>query len=117
MTSGASHASLRLWPWLLSLVFSAAAVRHLLAGAREDKNEPRDRQNRRGAHSTSLASTSVVKALWPYSCRSDSAQILGRGLDALPIGDDFEFDLLSFVQPMHPGALTCTNPSLLPSSG
>ena len=37
-------------------------------------------------------------------CRLDSAEIVGRRLAGLTIGNDLEFDLLSFVEVLHAGA-------------
>src|SRR5215470_6813583 len=42
--------------------------------------------------------------LWFSGGRSDGAQIVGRGLTRLPVSNNVECDLLSFVEPMHPGA-------------
>jgi hypothetical protein len=80
-------------------------MRHLPAGAREEQ------EGNPAIGRTDAGRTPQALPVHPWSrryglrpCRSDSAQILCRGLAALSIGDDFEFDLLSFVQPMHPGA-------------
>jgi hypothetical protein len=73
------------------------------------KKAPRLASQTRG-QTTSLASTSVVKASMAvnlefvtaeYGCRLDSAQIVSRGLSGLAIGDDFVADLLTFVEIAH----------------
>jgi hypothetical protein len=50
------------------------------------------------------ASTSVVRNYGPSRCRSDGAQIFGRGLARLSISDNVVRDLLSLVEAMHSGA-------------
>jgi hypothetical protein len=50
------------------------------------------------------ASTSVVKNYGPSRCRSDGAQIFGRGLARLSISDNVVRDLLSLVEALHSGA-------------
>src|SRR6266446_6045251 len=60
-----------------------------------------------------LTQTSASQALpvHPWSrllaarCWLDSAEIVGRRLAGLTIGNDLEFDLLSFVEALHAGAL------------
>jgi hypothetical protein len=52
----------------------------------------------------SFASTSVVKA-YGYQCyRLNSAQVVGRRLAGLSISNDFELDLLTFIEAVHPCA-------------
>ncbi len=50
------------------------------------------------------ASISVVRNYGPSRCRSDGAQIFGRGLARLSISDNVVRDLLSLVEAMHAGA-------------
>src|SRR5580704_14085510 len=50
------------------------------------------------------ASTSVVRNYGPSRCRSDGAQIFGRGLARLSISDNVVRDLLSLVEALHSGA-------------
>src|ERR1700720_1609370 len=58
---------------------------------------------RRGAMNQP-ASISVVRNYGPSRCRSDGAQIFGRGLARFSISDNVVRDLLSLVEAMHTGA-------------
>jgi hypothetical protein len=51
-----------------------------------------------GLRTTSLASTSVVEAVWPWRCRLGGAQILSGGLAGSAVRDHVEGDLLPFVE-------------------
>jgi hypothetical protein len=48
----------------------------------------------------------AVKATRSFlsSASTDSAQVVGRRFAGLSIGNDFELNLLAFVEAMHPGA-------------
>jgi hypothetical protein len=50
------------------------------------------------------ASISMVRNYGPSRCRSDGAQIFGRGLARFSISDNVVRDLLSLVEAMHTGA-------------
>jgi hypothetical protein len=61
-----------------------------------------------------------TRRLFNQQAKSDSAQILSRGLAILWIGNNVERDLLPLIQAVHPCALDlldCTKTSLPPSSG
>ncbi len=47
----------------------------------------------------------ICRRLFHQQAKSDSAQILSRGLTRLSISNNVEGDLLSFVKAVHPGAL------------
>jgi hypothetical protein len=47
----------------------------------------------------------ICQRLFHQQAKSDSAQILSRGLTRLSISNNVEGDLLSFVKAVHPGAL------------
>src|SRR5258708_21604109 len=62
-----------------------------------------------GLRTTSLASTSVVEAVWPWRCRLGGAQILSGGLAGSTFRDHVEGDLLPFVEPPQPPPFHCAD--------
>src|SRR5437588_10424960 len=69
-----------------------------MAGRARQKKAPRLADQTPGLRTTSLASTSVVEAVWPWRCRLGGAQILSGGLAGSTVRDHLEGDLLSFVE-------------------
>jgi hypothetical protein len=75
------------------------------------KHGPDEQEGSPAIGKTDAGLTPQASPVHPWSrrygidqCRSDGAQILGRGFASLSIDDLFEFDLLSLAQPAHPGA-------------
>jgi hypothetical protein len=66
--------------------------------------KPREGEPSRG-RTTSLVSTSVIKALWLLRNRSGYAQIVGRGFSGSAIGHNLEGNLLAFAEGVQSGAL------------
>lgn len=74
------------------------------------KRKPRSWWTRYGAPTTRFATTSVVKALWPFPpLRLGGAQIFSGRLAGLAIRNDVERDLLSLIEGAHARAFDCAD--------